>query len=105
MVTNRGGQVYIWMTINPESAKLDGILISQLNKVLQAMRNFAESYWQMTTEETEKIFITKVDVTVDLLGSFIPRRSSDAYSVIRSELQGTIDDLVAMQRFKFFSWN
>jgi hypothetical protein len=48
MVTNRSGQNYIWMTINPDCAVLDGMLLSQLGKVLEAMRKFANCYWRMS---------------------------------------------------------
>ena len=47
-------------------------MMTQLMQVLETTREHAEVFWGFSKDELAMIELTKLDVTVDMLGSFIP---------------------------------
>jgi hypothetical protein len=93
---------FIWMSLTPETAELNGTLIQRINQCLHTIKSFAGLYWHSTEADLKLFSVTKIDATIDMLGAFLPKVDSDTYSVIKKDLQDCVDMLVAEEKFKFF---
>ena len=47
-------------------------MMTQLMQVLETIREHAKVFWGLSKDDLAMIELIKVDVTVDMLGSFIP---------------------------------
>ena len=48
MVIKRTNKTCLWMTLNPDVASLDCMLLQRINEILNAIRTFAKAYWKVT---------------------------------------------------------
>ena len=83
---DRAGQTYLWITLSPETAILTSISMQQLTRIVKTIREFSSAFWAFTEEMTSLIQLTKIDVTMDLEGSFLPGYTLGNYQVIKDKL-------------------
>jgi len=79
LITTRRGKTYFWITFNPETARITCRTMTEMTKVLLAVKSHGESFWGFDDEKANKIKITKVDIAADLKGAFISNLSSPSY--------------------------
>jgi hypothetical protein len=53
--------------------------MTRLLKLLEVIKNSARIFWVTGEQNTEEIDLTKVDVKVEMNGSFIPRSSNSSH--------------------------
>ncbi len=74
---------YIWMTLSAETHELDSMMICRINKVLEAIKKFALCFWRTTEEDVSNFEITKLDITKDLKGAFLPESFDTSYNLLK----------------------
>jgi hypothetical protein len=79
LVSSRQGETFIWVTLNPETTKLTPRTLAQVMQVVAAIKSHAEVYWLEKEAEMSAIELSKIDVAVDLTGSFLPESPDAAY--------------------------
>ena len=57
---------------------------------MQVIQSHAYSIWLRSEEEISSINLTKIDVAMDCLGSFIPGSSNHTYSMIKKLLNDLV---------------
>jgi hypothetical protein len=78
LFTERGGSTYLWITYTYETAVLDGMVLQDKSKIVRAVQEHAREFWQADDEAVEAIIPTKIDVTKDIVGSFLARDKNAA---------------------------
>ena len=73
MYTQRGDDVFIWVTIRPETASLTPRTMNELKKVADEVNEHAMINWPTENKENRDIKLSKVDVACDFRGSFFPK--------------------------------
>ena len=58
----------------------------ELTKVVNAMKMHAGVYWGLDKEESDLFEITKIDVAVDMKGSFMPKKEATPTMTSRNYL-------------------
>jgi len=79
LLTNRRGHTYIWITFSPETAHITCRTMTEMMKVLLAVKLHGESYWGFRNDDVNQVKITKIDIAADLKGAFISNLSSPSY--------------------------
>ena len=72
LVSGKQDSTSLWITLTPETAWLTGWTVSQLHRVLETVKRCARAMWHFDDQSVELIELTKVDVTMDFKGSFLP---------------------------------
>lgn len=93
MVRVRRSHTYFWFTLNHETSRVNPRTMIELTKVLNAMKLHATSYWGLENEECDLFEITKIDVAVDLKGSFMPSKGKDPYNNLKELLSHSIPEI------------
>ena len=62
------------MTLNPETAQLTPRTVTQITQIVAIVKDHAVRFWNKTNEEANEIKLSKIDVSVDLKGSFLPSK-------------------------------
>lgn len=70
------------MTLTPQISKLEGTLVSWLQKTIKAIQLHAFKNWGYNQDDVEEITVVKFDATVDMIGSFMPNLHSNVYEII-----------------------
>ena len=61
----------MWVTLKPETTQLTPRILSEMMHLLAAVRAHADVFWQYDEDELYAIDFTKIDVAVDMKGSFM----------------------------------
>ena len=88
---------YLWITFSYDSAKLTGSTLVELRKVIDAVRTHSREYWAFDYEQEFDIKAIKIDMTVDMSGSFFTNDYSDA--------SDTLQELIGEQVSQIFYWD
>ena len=86
MVTGSQDSTSLWITLTPETAELSRRTVVQIHEAVKTVRRCAEDMWSFAHQAVEQIEVTKVDVTMDYKGSFLPRDHRGAYHEIKAVL-------------------
>ena len=74
LITQRKGSTYIWATLTPETAVLDPRFLKHLKLALPIVSEYARLFWGAGIGTPGyDVKVNKIDVAVDLSGSFIPQ--------------------------------
>ena len=103
LVSQRGDLAYLWITLNPEVAILNPRTLSQVKEVVSAIRTHASVFWQYDEGQLSGIELTKVDVSTDLRGSFIPCRDKEIYQKIHALLQRHVTEVFSVPETNFLA--
>lgn len=79
LATQRPQGCYIWVTLTPETNSLTPRTLSQIMLVVKCASEHARVNLCLDVENKNKIKLSKLDVALDLQGSFIPRRGLETY--------------------------
>ena len=71
LILTRGKSTYIWVSLNPETSRLTPRTMSELKAVVQAIQWHANTFWGIDGEADQQFELSKIDIAVDLGGSFI----------------------------------
>ena len=83
--TQHKNRCFIWVTITPETSMLTPRLLRQIDQARALVTNHALRYWTPSDPSSpHDITIGKIDVALDLYGSFIPEKG--AYDLIKELL-------------------
>ena len=93
------------MTLTSETASLSPRLMTQLRHALEVVRVHAKAFWQYTAEHTPCISITKIDIAIDLHGSFLPSQSAAAREHMKRILGSALNDALAFEKTNFMGFN
>ena len=63
---------FAWITLTPESANLTPRTLKQVRDILEKAKDYAKTYWSYSEEEAAEMVPTKIDIAIDMKGSFIP---------------------------------
>ena len=74
LISARAESIYIWFTLNPETARISPRTMNELSKVLGSIRLHARSHWGLDPEQCQSFELTKVDVAVDYKGAFMKNK-------------------------------
>ena len=77
MSSHRKGEVFLWLTMQPETSQLTPRTVADLLSVTTAIKKHAILDWGCTESVASCIAINKIDFTLDLEGSFIPEEGSN----------------------------
>ena len=77
LCSQRGDETFLWLTMQPETNQLTPRTVTDLLKVLVAIKKHAEMTWRCSLSVANCIGISKIDLTMDLEGSFIPNLGYD----------------------------
>ena len=105
LVTVRPTGTYIWFTLNHETSRVNPRTMIELTKVVNAMKLHAGAYWCLDKEESDRFEISKVDVAVDMKGSFIPSKGNDPYNNIKELLTVSVPQIFSSYKMNFLSAN
>lgn len=84
----------------PDQTHFDHKLLRAINLVTAAVRYHATYDWRMGSDAGNRIHVTKLDVTLDLAGSFLPDADFNCREYIRQETQTALDHLNHQSRLK-----
>ena len=87
MVTGSQDSTSLWITLMPETAELGRRTVAQIHEAVKTVRRCAGAMWGFADQAVEQIEVTKVDVTMDYKGSFLPRDHRGAYHEIKAVLE------------------
>ena len=79
LVTARGGLTYLWVTLNSETSRITEFSMTRFNNIVKIVREHVRIYWTASEAGLDQVEITKLDVAVDMKGSFLPHLHQDAY--------------------------
>lgn len=77
--------------------------MADLMGVAAAIRLHAKAEWKYTEEDLATIELRKVDVAVDLKGSFMPQKTEIPYNIISDSLQREISNTFDAPETNFLS--
>ena len=75
----------------------------EIKKIVKLLREYALDYWEFSEEQTEWIVCSKIDLAMDLQGSFMPDNSQLAFNRIQICLTDAIDFVFKNSDFNFLS--
>ena len=81
---------YIWFTLNTETSRLTPRTMKELTKIVYAIRLHATALWGVDKDDSIRFEISKIDVAIDMKGSFMKDDNSEAYDNIKSKLQNSV---------------
>ena len=92
----------MWFTFNQNVFDINRTLIIRIQKSCQITQDFAIRYWQVQMDVAREIYVSKVDCTVNLLGSFLPDMNCRLQGDLKNLLQKCVDSILTELKFKFF---
>ena len=72
VVSKRGSETFIWITLTPESAILTPRTMNQFVKTQVALKEHFGGFCKCSGSAASQIEMTKIDIANDMKGSFIP---------------------------------
>ena len=78
-ITHRNELTYAWFTLKPETAWVNESLLVELKNIVRVVKDNLALFWDHNEDEVALIKLTKLDITQDLSGSFMPKWKGDAF--------------------------
>jgi len=72
LITARRNSCYLWITLDPECAQLDGMMVTKIRKMELALTQYAQRLLAEPDGEPANASISKIDLARDSSGSFLP---------------------------------
>ena len=103
LFSERKDGTYLWFTLYPESTILNPRTMAQICQTRSALCAYAEAVWSWTDEEKALIEHSKIDIAVDMEGSFIPTSDKPVFKKIEELLSQSIIKIFNDQSLNFLS--
>ena len=87
MVTGSNNKTSLWITLTPETAELTCRTVADLHQALATVKQWAGAMWGFDEQAVGQIELTKLDVTMDFLGSLLPADPDGAYDAVKALLE------------------
>lgn len=90
-----GKSCYIWVVLTPESAVLDPRFLNNALHIREVVEEHAKKHWSPGPTVDWQIELGKLDVALDIQGSFLPEHAGgpDAFGRLKDQLQLAIGDI------------
>ena len=62
-ITNRDKTTYAWITLKPETSRLNPRMLTELMKIVKVIKDHLMVTWDLGDDELDDIRMTKLDVT------------------------------------------
>ena len=103
LVRERGNETFLWLTLYPENTQLTPRTMQQIIKAKSALVEHAKTFWAFSVEVATSIELSKIDVAVDLNGSFMPNNREKMYGKIRQLLNQTMTEVFNTNSLNFLT--
>ena len=77
--------------------------MGEVQRIVEVVKEHAAVFWQYTKEELGEVELTKVDVTMDLLGGFMTQGSGEDCELIRELLCAALGEVFGTPETNFLS--
>ena len=90
-----GKSCYIWAVLTPESAVLDPRFLNNALHIREVVEEHAKKHWSPGSTGAWQIKLGKLDVALDIRGSFLPEHAGAprAFAHLKDQLQLAIGDI------------
>ena len=93
----------MWITLEPWCRELNDGFKYAVRSLLREVKAFIKELYVMSEDRAAEIELTKIDATVDYLGSFLPEDATSAYNSIKDRLKQVMKDKKIIESLSFFS--
>jgi len=87
VVTSSKASTFLWLIPSVINAVLSKNLIKHLAQTLKVVQIFAVEYWKIAGPLAAKFRISKLDITQDYTGAFLPCDFKYAYDLVGAKLK------------------
>ena len=77
--------------------------MTRFNNIVKIVREHARIYWTASEAGLGQVEITKLDVAVDMKGSFLPHLHQEAYQHIKARFRRAISQIFDREESNFLS--
>ena len=77
--------------------------MAQYMKILGAIKEFCSTWWRYSTADLNFVKLSKIDVSLDLAGSFQGGLSGAAYATLQGAMQRAIEEVFSSDQTNFLS--
>ena len=103
MVTGSNNKTSLWITLTPETAELTCRTVADLHQALATVKQWAGAKWGFDEQAVGQIELTKLDVTMDFLGSLLPADPDGAYDAVKALLEDELGKIFQAPLSNFLS--
>ena len=103
MFMTRGEKTFIWVTLNPETSRLTPRTMTELKSIVSAMQLHAYTFWCLERENGRVFELSKIDIAIDLEGSFITHQDLKSYNSVKKILTDQIQFILKYPETNFLS--
>lgn len=98
-----GDKAYLWISFAYDSAVLSPVFLNELNLILMTVKRHSENFWNYNSNESSFINHHKIDVAIDLTGSFITNDFDKAYKVLGILIRSCVDEIFKSESTNFLT--
>jgi len=86
LFSQRTSGTVVWVTISPQTNTVNSQSMTNFNRIVSVFKRHSGTFWAYDEMTQRKITLGKIDIAIDLEGSFLPCRRKLAFDSIKDKL-------------------